>query len=110
MSISRLVSESSRPLTSLCLHWPEYMMEFTEVGVYLFFTCALATLLQHPVSPIRHLLANDLVRRACFGISIGATVVAIVFSPWGKQSGGHLSPAMTFTFYRLGKMDFWDAI
>jgi aquaporin Z len=31
-------------------------------------------------------------------------------TPWGKQSGGHLNPAMTFTFYRLGKMEFWDAI
>src|SRR5262249_7213738 len=33
-----------------------------------------------------------------------------VLTPWGKQSGGHLDPAITFTFYRLGKMEFWDAI
>jgi aquaporin Z len=85
-------------------------MEFAETGLYLFFTCLLATLLQHPVSPIRHLLPNDTVRRACFGISVGATIVAIVLTPWGKQSGGHLNPTMTFTFYRLGKMDFWDAL
>ena len=29
-------------------------------------------------------------------------------SPWGKQSGGHFNPAITFTFYRLGKVEFWD--
>jgi aquaporin Z len=97
-------------VTSLRLHWPEYVMELTEMGLYLFFTCIFATLLQHPASPIRHLLPNAIVRRACFGISIGATIVAIVLTPWGKQSGGHLNPAMTFTFYRLGKMEFWDAI
>jgi hypothetical protein len=85
-------------------------MELTEMGLYLFFTCIFATLLQHPASPIRHLLPNAIVRRACFGISIGATIVAIVLTPWGKQSGGHLNPAMTFTFYRLGKVEFWDAI
>src|SRR5262245_44878996 len=85
-------------------------MEFTEMGLYLFFTCLFATLLQHPVSPIRHLLPNDVVRRACFGISVGATIVTIVSTPWGKQSGGHLNPAMTFTFYRLGKVESWDAI
>ena len=85
-------------------------MELTEMGLYLFFTCIFATLLQHPASPIRHLLPNAILRRACFGISIGATIVAIVMTPWGKQSGGHLNPAMTFTFYRLGKMEFWDAI
>ena len=97
-------------VTTLRLHWPEYVMELTEMGLYLFFTCTFATLLQHPASPIRHLLPNIIVRRACFGISIGATIVAIVLTPWGKQSGGHLNPAMTFAFYRLGNMEFWDAV
>jgi aquaporin Z len=31
-------------------------------------------------------------------------------TPWGKQSGGHFNPAMTFTFYRLGKVQLWDAL
>jgi len=97
-------------VTSLRLHWPEYVMELIEMGLYLFFTCIFATLLQHPASPIRHLLPNNLVRRACLGISVGATIAAIVLTPWGKQSGGHINPAMTFTFYRLGKVKFWDAI
>src|SRR5262245_65921502 len=85
-------------------------MEFTETSLYLFLTCVFATVLQHPISPIRHVLPNDTVRRACFGLSVGATIVAIVLTPWGKESGGHLNPAMTLTFYRLGKMEFWDAI
>src|SRR5262249_7271073 len=98
------------PSQSLRLHWPEYVMELTEMGFYLFFTCIFATLWEHPASPIRHLLPNSIVRRAAFGISVGAAIVAIVLTPWGKQSGGHLNPAMTFTFYRLGKVEFWDAI
>jgi aquaporin Z len=97
-------------VTSLRLHWAEYVMELTLMGLYLFFTCLFATLLQHPASPLRQLLTNNIVRRVCFGISVGATLVAIVLTPWGKQSGGHLNPAMTFTFYRLGKVEFWDAI
>src|SRR4029453_660698 len=92
------------------LHWPEYVMEFCEMGLYLFFTCVFATLLQHPASPMRHLLANDIVRRACLGILIGVTMAAIVLTPWGKRSGGHLNPAMSLTFYRLGKMELWDAV
>jgi aquaporin Z len=85
-------------------------MEFTGMGLYLLCTCIFATLLQHPASPIRQILANGILRRACFGISVGATILAIVLTPWGKQSGGHLNPAITFTFYRLGKVEFWDAI
>src|SRR5215470_13948197 len=103
-------AERLHVLRSLRLNWREYAMEFTEMGVYLFFTCLFATLLQHPASPIRHLLPNDNIRRAFFGISVGATIVVIVLTPWGKQSGGHLNPATTFTFYRLGKTEFWDAI
>ena len=97
-------------VTSLHLHWAEYVTELTAMGLYLFFTCLFATLLQHPASPLRHLLTNNIVRRVCFGISVGATLDAIVLTPWAKQSGGHLNPAMTFTFYRLGKVEFWDAI
>jgi aquaporin Z len=85
-------------------------MQLAEMGLYLFCTCVVATLLQHPSPPIRHLLPNGIIRRACFGISVGATILAIVLTPWGKQSGGHLNPATTFTFYRLGKVKFRDAI
>jgi Major intrinsic protein len=36
--------------------------------------------------------------------------VAIIMTPWGKQSGGHFNPAITFAFYRLGKVKLWDAV
>jgi glycerol uptake facilitator-like aquaporin len=85
-------------------------MELVQMALYLFFTCVFATLFQHPDSPIRPLVPNDAVRRAGFGTSVGAAIVATVLTPWDKQSGGHLNPATTFTFYRLGKMEFWDAI
>src|SRR5262249_60943480 len=34
---------------------------------------------------------------------------ALIFSPWGKRSGGHFNPAVTITFWRLGKVKNWDA-
>jgi aquaporin Z len=43
------------------------------------------------------------------GLAMGATAIAIVISLWGKRSGGHFNPAITLTFYRLGKVEFWDA-
>ena len=95
---------------NLRFHWPEYLMEAGELGLYMFSTCAIATLLQHPASPVRHVIANSFFRRAVMGLGMGATVVAIVTSPWGKQSGAHFNPGVTLTFYRLGKMDFSDAV
>ena len=96
-------------LASVRLHWPEYLMEAGELGLYMLFACTFATLLQHPSSPLRHFIGSDLVRRALMGLAIGTTVTAIVMTPWGKQSGGHFNPAITFTFYRLGNVEFWDA-
>jgi hypothetical protein len=73
----------------LRFHWPEYLTDAGELGLYMFSTCAIATLLQHPASPVRHVIANSFFRRAVMGLGMGATVVAIVTSPWGKQSGAH---------------------
>jgi aquaporin Z len=102
--------EALNAVASLRLHWPEYLMEVAEMGLYLFLTCLFATLLQHPASPIRHLIPSGILRRAIMGAGVGATVFAIVMTPWGKQSGGHFNPAITFTFYRLRKVGFWDAL
>ena len=84
-------------------------MEAGELGSYMFFACATATLFQHPASPVQHLIANDFWRRVLTGLAMGTTAIAIVMSPWGKQSGAHFNPAVTFTFYRLGKVELWDA-
>jgi aquaporin Z len=94
---------------SLRLHWPEYLMEAGELVLYMFCACGFVTLLQHPVSPVRNLIPSDLARRALYGLAMGTTVIGIITTPWGKQSGGHFNPAITLTFYRLGKVEFWDA-
>lgn len=96
-------------LASLRRHWPEYLMEAGELGWYLFVACVVATFLQHPASIVRQFVSSSLVRRGLMGLAMGTTAIAIVMSPWGKRSGGHFNPAITFTFYRLGKVEFWDA-
>ena len=95
---------------SLRLHWPEYLMEAGEAGFYLFSACAVATLLWHPASPVQRYVPSDTVCRMLMGLVMGATIVAIVLSPWGKQSRAHFNPALTFTSYRLRKVALWDGV
>ena len=95
---------------SLRLHWPEYLMEASGLVLYMFSVCVFATLLQHPASPVRHIIVSPVLRRALMGLVVGATLVAIIMTPWGSQSGGHFNPSITFTFYRLGKVKLWDAL
>jgi len=101
--------DGSSAISSLRHHWPEYLMEVGEVGCYLFVACIATAVLQHPSSIVRQSISSDVARRALMGLLMGATTVAIVISPWGKRSGGHFNPAITLTFYRLGKVKFWDA-
>ncbi len=111
MSTSIAIQRSDRlgAVTSLYRHWPEYMMEVGEAGLYLCVACLVATMLQHPASIVRQFVSSSLARRALMGMAMGATAIAMVMSPWGKRSGGHLNPAITFTFYRLRKLHHWDA-
>jgi aquaporin Z len=73
--------------------------------------CEIEPIFRFDLNPRRrHFFISGIVRRALMGLSIGATVMALIMSPWGKQSGGHINPAMTFAFYRLGKIRPWDAL
>jgi aquaporin Z len=72
--------------------------------------CVFGTLLGHPASPVVQGLPHPLARRALMGIAMGLTAVTLIYSPWGRCSGAHFSPATTLTFWRLAKLQTSDAV
>ncbi len=91
-------------------HWPEYLMEAALLGLFMVSACLFTALLEHPASPVRQAIADPFARRALIGLAMGLTAISLIYSPWGKQSGAHFNPAVTLTFYRLGKVAPWDAV
>jgi len=90
-------------------HWPEYLMEGAELGLFMISACVFSVVLFHPVSPIAQHIHNEILRRLLMGIAMGSTAIAIIFSPLRKRSGAHFNPAVTLTFLRLGKVKTFDA-
>jgi aquaporin Z len=67
-------------------------------------------LLDYPNSPVHQAIPDPFVRRLLTGLAMGLTAIAIIYSPWGKQSGAHFNPSVTVTFWRLGKIAPYDAL
>jgi aquaporin Z len=104
--------ESPKPgvFATLSSHWPEYLMEASLLGAFMISACVFGALYEFPHSPVHQAIASRFLRRLLMGISMGLTAVAIIYSPWGKQSGAHINPSVTLTFFRLGKIRGWDAL
>ena len=49
-------------------------------------------------------------RHVALGASMAIFVAALVYSPWGKRTGAHINPAVTWAFYRLGRISGWDTL
>ncbi len=95
---------------ALRAHWQEYVFEAALLGLFMVSASVFGVVLDHPASPAYQAVGDPFVRRALAGTAMGLTAIGLFFSPWGKQSGAHINPAVTFTFYRLGKIRAWDAV
>jgi aquaporin Z len=96
--------------TALNSHWPEYLMEMAEITLLLFALFLVNLFVEHPSSPIRQLIADLVLRRAVRAVLMGLVAISIVYSPLGQQSGAHLNPSITLTYFRLQKVRSWDAL
>jgi aquaporin Z len=89
------------PLKLFRAHFLLYLCEAAELALFMLSACVFTVLL-FPT-------AHPWLSRSIMGTAMGLTAIAIIKSPMGKASGAHFNPAITLTFYHLGKIDAFDA-
>jgi aquaporin Z len=90
-------------------HWPEYLIEGWALGCLMIAIGIFGSALGSPMSSIYGAIPSPLLRALALAIAIGATLAALIHSPWGQRSGAHMNPAITLAFLRIGKVQPWDA-
>jgi aquaporin Z len=98
----------TKMIKALRNHWLEYFCEAFGLGIFMVSACVFSVILFHPNSAV--IDWNMQLRLVLIGLAMGLTAIAIFKSPFGKFSGAHINPAVTLTFWRLGKIRFWDAV
>lgn len=89
--------------------WPEAAIDGVCLGLFMVSACVFGTWVFHPASALHVALGSDLPRRVVMGAIMGATAIALIYSPLGRRSGAHMNPATTLTFLALGKISVSQA-
>jgi aquaporin Z len=91
------------------VHWREAAIDGLLLGLFMVSAGLFGTLLYAPSSPAVAALPGQ-ARDLLMGLAMGATAVALIYSPLGQRSGAHMNPAVTLAFWRLGKIERADAL
>lgn len=79
-----------------------YACEFAGTALMLFIGVSAVALMWAPGSPVPA-IEPAVLRRFVTGLLFAGGATAVVYSPLGQKSGGHINPAITLAFWQLGK-------
>jgi|SRR5450432_84066 aquaporin Z len=107
ISIDRVTGGVSRLKASFSKNLKFYFQEALGLGIFMVSACFFSGLLfgknGYFVSEF-----SAFIRQAILGLFMGLTAVFIFYSRFTSSSGSHINPAVTLSFFRVGKINRWD--
>jgi len=92
------------------LHWPEYFSELAGTMFMVGFGLFVIALFWSRNSPLPEIIPNESMRRLVTGFFFAGGATAVVYSPLGQRSGGHINPSVTLAFLYQKKIHKIDAL
>lgn len=106
--IKRVVGGVSLLKASFNKNLKFYIQEALGLGIFMVSACLFSGLLfgknGYFVSDF-----SAFTRQVILGLMMGLTALYIFYSRFTSASGSHINPAVTISFFRVGKIDRWDA-
>ena len=90
-------------------HLPEYSCDFLGTALMMALGVGAIALMWSEGSPMAALIPSEGLRRLMTGVLFAGGATAVVLSPIGQRSGGHLNPAVTLAFWWQGRITGSDA-
>lgn len=97
-------------LSTLIKNYSLYLMEAAGLAFFMISACFFGGLLWSDHSPLNYRIASNNIKFGIMGVMMGFTALGIFYSPFTNKSGAQINPAVTLTFFRLGRMKTWDTI
>src|SRR5512135_2874884 len=84
--------------------WAAYAAELAGTFFMVAWGLSAVVFMMSAASPMGRLVPSARLRLLATGCLFAAGGTAVVYSPLGQRSGGHINPAISINFWILGKM------
>jgi aquaporin Z len=91
-------------------HLPEYFAELLGTAIMMMIGIGAVTLLWSDGAMLKELIPSEKLRLLFTGMIFAGGATAVVLSPLGQRSGGHINPVVTLAFWWKGQVTTLDAL